>query len=671
MNPRYAGRRLLRLLAVVLLGVLGAAGAAPASAQQQPRLSEIRDDRAVVRFLFTPATSDPVDPASVVVTVDGRRFSSRATPLRQVTAPPRRTAVLVMDISGSMDSPLPNGAPRIDGAKQAALAYLGAVPPDVAVGLVSFATDVRVVVAPTRDRARLRAAVTGLQVDPDGSTAMFRAVQRATAVAGRGGVRSVLLLTDGENNDPANFPKAGALQAVRGSGVRLDAVGLGGGTSPASRRDLGDLTRQGGGGVTLSATAAQLTQQFRQAAERLTGQLLVEARKPADLRGGTVSLRVTGLAGPTRVSAEATFALSAPPGGAAPTPTPTAAPSVRPPPRVALDPGPLETTPVALVGLALLFLGVLGLGSFALTTAVPAASGTRISRRLARYTLTGPVPVRRGEEVNAVGESALLSGAVGLAERVVRRRGFETDLRQRLEAGGIPLRPAEWLLVHLGVAVLVPLLVLLVTAGNVVLTAAALVLGVAVPFLLLGVREQRRRERFADQLPDVLQSLAGSLRAGYSLPQAVDAVVREANEPMSAEFGRALLEARLGVPMEEALDSVANRMRSRDWQWAVLAIRIQREVGGNLAELLTSVADTLRERARLARQVRVLSAEGRLSAIVLGALPFVFAIYLAVTRPDYLSRLVTDPLGLIMLGAMVLLMVIGTLWMRKIVAVKV
>jgi tight adherence protein B len=155
------------------------------------------------------------------------------------------------------------------------------------------------------------------------------------------------------------------------------------------------------------------------------------------------------------------------------------------------------------------------------------------------------------------------------------------------------------------------------------------------------------------------------------MPQAMDAVVREGTQPITGEFNRALVEARLGVPIEDALDGIAERMQSRDFAWVVMAIRIQREVGGNLAELLTTVAGTLRERERLRRQVKVLSAEGRLSAWILGLLPPAFALYLVFAQPGYLEPLVTEPLGLAMVGLGLLLLAVGAIWLRKTVKVEV
>ena len=128
--------------------------------------------------------------------------------------------------------------------------------------------------------------------------------------------------------------------------------------------------------------------------------------------------------------------------------------------------------------------------------------------------------------------------------------------------------------------------------------------------------------------------LAGSLSAGYSLPQALDNVSKEAGGTMGLELNRALLESRLGLPIEESLEAVAQRMRSLDFHWTVMAIRINRQVGGNLAEVLTNVAKTVRERERLRRQVQALSAEGVLSGWILALLPIGVALFIAWTNRD-------------------------------------
>jgi tight adherence protein B len=261
--------------------------------------------------------------------------------------------------------------------------------------------------------------------------------------------------------------------------------------------------------------------------------------------------------------------------------------------------------------------------------------------------------------------------AVGLAERMMQRRGLNTAVDSRLEAAGLPLRTAEWVLIHLGTAVGSALLLLLLSGGSLPPTILGLMIGLVGPWGFLIIHQGRRESRFLSQLPDTLQLLAGSLQAGYSLPQALDTVVREGDPPMSAEFNRALIENRLGLPVEDALEGIAGRMASRDFSWVVMAIRVQREVGGNLAELLNTVSETLRERERLRRQVRVLSSEGRLSGWVLGLLPVAFAAYLALARPGYVSVLWTTRLGWLMIATAVILLGVGVFWMSRAVKVEV
>jgi tight adherence protein B len=297
----------------------------------------------------------------------------------------------------------------------------------------------------------------------------------------------------------------------------------------------------------------------------------------------------------------------------------------------------------------------------------------KLRRRLSFYTLGGR-EVRlesRIEQHGVLGSTAIARSAVELAERVTERQGLGDVIDVRLEAAGIPMRTPEWLVVQVLAAVGLSLLFLLLSSGAPVAAAVGLLLGLGLPWLLLTVRQGRRENAFLAQLPDTLQMLAGSLQAGYSLPQAIDTVVREGQPPMSVEFNRALVESRLGMPVEDALEGIARRMASQDFSWVVMAVRIQRDVGGNLAELLLMVADTLRERERLRRQVRVLSAEGRLSGWILGALPVLFFVYLALANPTYLAPMWSTPLGVGMIVLGVVLLGVGAFWLTRVVKVEV
>jgi tight adherence protein B len=187
----------------------------------------------------------------------------------------------------------------------------------------------------------------------------------------------------------------------------------------------------------------------------------------------------------------------------------------------------------------------------------------------------------------------LLGGAKTAAAGILKRNaGLEAKLAARLDAAGSELKPAEWLLVHSGVALVVTLLGLLLSGGNLVLGFVFLGLGILCPWIYLGFARRKRRKAFGRALPDTLQLISGSLAAGLSLAQSLDTVANDGTEPVASEFRRVLVETRLGVNLEDALQGVADRFESKDFGWVVMAIGIQRQVGGNLAELLDTVAAT-------------------------------------------------------------------------------
>jgi tight adherence protein B len=189
--------------------------------------------------------------------------------------------------------------------------------------------------------------------------------------------------------------------------------------------------------------------------------------------------------------------------------------------------------------------------------------------------------------------------------------------------------------------------------------------------VILNVKISRRSAAFDEQLPNVLQLVAGSLQTGFSLAQALDGVVREDTQPAAGEFARALAETRLGVDLDVALDGVADRLQSADLRWVIMAVRIQRETGGNLAEVLRNTVATMRERAFLRRQVRTLSAEGRLSAYILLGLPVVVGGWLFYSNPSYMRPLYTTFFGISMLVTAGVLFIAGAFWMRNLINIKV
>jgi tight adherence protein B len=243
-------------------------------------------------------------------------------------------------------------------------------------------------------------------------------------------------------------------------------------------------------------------------------------------------------------------------------------------------------------------------------------------------------------------------------------------VERALRAADVPVRPAEMILAQASALVFIPTVTFLVTR-SMVLAVLAVVAMVFVPMRVVRIIGKRRRKRFAAQLPDALTTLAGSLRAGRSVGQAMDALSRELADPMGRELRKVVAEARLGRSMHDALADAAERVDSPDFRWAVLAMQIQAEVGGNLAELLDQVAETMRERLRMQGEVKALTAEGRASAFMLVVLvPGLGLVMAAVNRP-YMAPLVTTTPGKIILGVSFVMITGGYFWMNKMIKIDV
>ena len=652
--------RLLALAGLVSVPVLSlGALLAPAAHAADGSIDHIEAQGSQLRMLISlgdlAAGASP-DLDEVEVSFDGVPLDAVAEPLEDAATTVRRTAVLAVDASDSM-----SGA-KFAAAKTAAGAFLAGVPDDVRVGLVTYAGQVRVEQEPTTDLTRVATALDGLRLER--GTRLYDGLRQAVALAGDEGARSVLVLSDGR--DTSGSPIARTVAAVDAAEVKVDVVALA--QTAADEALLGQLAEAGDGSVLSADDPAALTRLFADEAAVLARQVLVTVDAPARLSGQEGTLAVAVPVDGATVTDEAFVTI---PAGARRVAAPDAAPAAEP------RPVPLPTRQVSK---QLMLAGLAATGLAVAVMVVVTFGGSRgvrpdaIDRGIEAYTRAGARKRAQAERETQqqAGSGSVTKNAVAVAESVLQgRQGFESALGDRLDAAGSALKPAEWLLAHAGTVVLAAAAGLLLSGGNILVTALALVLGAVGPWGYLAVRRTRRLRAFGAALADTLQLMAGSLSAGLSLAQSVDTVVREGSEPIAGEFRRALVEARLGVDIEESLAGIAERMESVDFEWVVMAIRIQREVGGNLSELLTKVAETIREREYLVRQVKTLSAEGRLSVWILGGLPPVFTAYLGLANPSYLAPMFSSPPGLFLMALMVVLLVVGVAWMKKVTKVDV
>ncbi len=253
---------------------------------------------------------------------------------------------------------------------------------------------------------------------------------------------------------------------------------------------------------------------------------------------------------------------------------------------------------------------------------------------------------------------------------LTKRIGFRSFIGDKLERSGVKVETGRFILFHLTVVISVGLMTM-VFMGGIFAVLVLIVIAAYAPLLVLDYLKSKREKLFNEQLPETLLLIAGSLRAGYSFMQSVDTIVQEMRPPISDEFKKVLSEARLGQPVELALEKMASRFESMTFKWVVMAVKIQREIGGNLAEVLDILAAAIQERDQVERQVRVLTAEGRLSALILFCLPFFIGALLFVINPGYISLLFTSMAGLFVVGVSLSLMGLGAIWLRKIVRIEV
>jgi tight adherence protein B len=317
----------------------------------------------------------------------------------------------------------------------------------------------------------------------------------------------------------------------------------------------------------------------------------------------------------------------------------------------------------------------------ALGISMSGSSGVTLER-LERYASTAKTADAAGGQ-GGVAELIAKSAALAQLNKVVEKRDFGANMLRELGAADLKLKPSEWLAIWASFIVGVPavmfLLGFVVTAlQNPVVLIIGLLIGFLGPRFYLSRRKSGRLNAFNKQLPDTVTLIANALRAGSSFLQSIELVVRESRPPISIEFGRVIREVNLGLPFDLALENMVKRVKSEDFELMATAIAIQHQVGGNLAEILDSIAFTIRERIRIKGEIRTLTAQQRLSGYVVGGLPFGLAFFIFLAAPTFFDPMFVKPpevlgipMGMILLGIALLAMGAGFYFIRKIVDIEV
>ena len=333
-------------------------------------------------------------------------------------------------------------------------------------------------------------------------------------------------------------------------------------------------------------------------------------------------------------------------------------------------------------------LAIAGIAAFAIFLIAVGLSmargGSDVNARLERYASTkadnptaptGPQPT--------LAEALQASAALVQLNKVVEQRDFGANLAREIARADLRLKVSEYLLIWAGLTVGVPAVMFLLsfalpTLGNPIVLLIGALIGFMLPRFWLGRRKSGRMNSFNKQLPDTITLIANALRAGSSFLQAIELVVRESRPPISTEFGRVIREVNLGLSFDVALENMVRRVKSDDLELMATAIAIQHTVGGNLAEILDSIAFTIRERVRIKGEIRTLTAQQRLSGYVVGFLPIGLAGFLFIAAPQFMKPMFDDrvqllglPAGVIILFAGGFMMFLGFMLIRKIVDIEV
>jgi tight adherence protein B len=616
-------------------------------------LSRFASDGQVTILTALQGVNFNVSPEDVTVTENGEPVTDFIVEQGPFGTVPSFVA-LVIDTSGSMAD---DG--RLDAAKSAAISFVQQKQPEDFVALVTFDDDTEVVTDFVNSPDILIEAIEALE--PRGATAMFDGIVVASDLFGDmpdQGRRSMIVLTDGEPQGSANTADD-AIAALQREGIRTFGVAIESGEYEPV--DLQNIVLAGGGLFLPTADPDELSSIYGQIQRELNQALIVRffssVSDPTEVEFG---IQIEGLSDTSSVGV---------PGFST---TTTAAPTTTTIYQLAAVESEIVTYDLPIPIESVLLLATLGIGgAVALFIFIlignDSDGASRFGKRLAAYGRRGGLAEEKRSFLERI---PLLNRFSAAAEEQVRKRGLLGAVNSTLEQGNLPLSAGEAIAAAIGLAA-VTALIAGVLLANPIVGLVVVILMVATVFGLINFLGSREKARFEKQLPDTLTLLSTSLRAGYSLLQAIEAVAQEAPNPTAREFGRAIAEARLGRQVTDAMNGITIRTQSKDFEWAAMAVDIQREVGGNLAEVLQTVADTMMARNRLRGEIMALTAEGRISAIVLGGLPFAIGGFLFVSNPDYMAPLFASPSGWIAIGVGLLLMAMGMLWLRKIVNIEV
>jgi tight adherence protein B len=622
-------RRLL-FAATAACAILALASASASAADEQVQLTPAAGAKFPDRTFVLTLPSEMSLPSSGVQVRENGVIVRGASIVPAGEAANQSGIVIVMDASKSM-----RGAP-IRGAVDAAKAFVAQRSPLQAVALVTFNERATVALPFTTDPEEIDAALARPPKLVKG-TRIYDAVEVATDLLeeARFPAGAIVLLSDGaDTGSLASLDEVA--KTASGDRIRIFTVGLHGkGFVPDALRML---AARAAGGYSDAESADALAPIFDQLGQRLSREYLIRYRSAAN-QGDTVhvSVRVAGLPG--------------------------VATSVYATPASADLGGPFHRSPLDRFlrsGASMVFAALVSaaLVAIALVLVVRPRQKT-IRRRMSEFVSVAPKDDAAQKR----------SDVLAKAEKSFEDTKWWTRFKEKLEIAGIRM-DAMQIVAWTSVGTVIAMWLVYAIGGSILFAPLALAIPLAVHMAIERALERQRR-LFADQLPDNLQVLASALRAGHSLVGALSVVVEDCPEPSQSEFRRVVADEQLGVPLDEALGVVARRMENTDLGQVALVSALQRETGGNTAEVLDRVTDNVRGRFELRRLVRTLTAQGRMSRWIVSFLPLGLLVLITLVNPEYMEPLYTHTLGRVLLAIAAVMVVAGSLVIKRIVNIKV
>jgi tight adherence protein B len=621
----------MRLLRLVLAAAALVALTVPAAAGAGVRLNGV-DFGAYPAVRATVVTSVP-SAAPPRLLENGRPVVG----LQAVNLGRSKNVVLALDTSRSMA-----GKPLAEAAA-AATAFVATKPSSDRIALVTFGQRASLQGPFSTSTIDSDNALRTLAVGANSGTALWDAVDlSARLLASQPGGRVVVLLTDG-NDVGSRASESDALLSLHKAGAVVYPIAFG---SHADSSGLERLARSTGGSFHTASTSATLSGIYSSIGRELRRTWRVRyltTARPGDKLELKASL---GRLGSDKTS------VSVPGSGSATNDKPSP-----------LRPDSFYGRAGDLLFTVLAALLVLAAGILAAST----LRGSWLKRRLAAH--VEPSRGRAAKHRTGRERLAMLSGLFRVTESTFGHRRQWRNLQLLLERADLPLRTVEFAWLLIGCSFVLAVLAAIINGGALAILASFLI-GGFVPYLVVWMKARRRVRAFEDQLPDLLITMAASLKAGHSFKQGIQSVVDEGQEPAAKELRRVLTDTQLGRPMEAALQETADRIGSKNFSFVITAVNIQRQVGGSLAGLFDMVADTVRDRQQFARKIRSLTAMGRMAAYVLVGLPFFIALALTVLNRTYMEPLFNTHTGHMLIMAGLTMVAVGSLILKKIVSFK-